>query len=220
MKLALIIIISISFLAGGIYYFTVDRSLSDKVSMPWHINVLDEHHIEVFDITLNETTLEQGRVRFGQLDGLALYQNLQGVFSLEAYFGKVSFGPLDARVIANLDVSQTDLKSMAEDAIKRMITDKGNTKWTLSDDVKRLQALRKIKSLTYIPSFGGLDAEFIKQRFGDPEKKETVDETTEQWLYPNQGVRILLDSEGKEVFEYMVPAEFKQLQVNNSFGEK
>lgn len=210
MKLALIIVLSLSLLAIGLFYFTVDHTPETSVAMPWHVTVHDDQHSEVFEIKLNETNLEQARVRFGQLEGISLYQDKAGIFSLEAYFGNVSIGLFSARIIANLQASQAELSAMTVNAYNRVITEQGSQKWTLKDEVKRQQSLRKVKSLTYIPGYSGMDASFIAQRFGEPESREKVDETTELWLYPKLGVRVLLDSDGKEVFEYMVLADFNQ----------
>lgn len=98
---------------------------------------------------------------------------------------------------------------MLESTIKRVPTEDGSLKWTLSQDVQQEQGGRKIKSLTYLPSYRGMDQEFIRERFGYPVKREVVDETTELWFYPEPGVRILVDNEGNELFEYLAPTDFK-----------
>ncbi len=209
MKLALLIITSVTLLAFALFYFTTDRSLNEPANMPWHITVHDSNHSEVFGIVLNKTTLEQARVIFGQLDGLALFQNEQDVYSLEAYFGKVTIGPFSARIIANLDVSQQELESLTEHTIKRIITDNGSQRWTLKADKQVEQGARIISSLSYIPAYSGMDQDFIKERFGEPDSRSVVDETTQLWSYPEQGVRIMVDNDGKELFEYMAPSAFK-----------
>lgn len=209
MKLALLIITSVTFLAFFLFYFTTDRSLNEPADMPWHVDVHDANHSEVFGIVLNKTTLEQARQQFGQLDGIALFQTQQGEFSLEAYFGKVTIGPFSARVIANLDVSQDELEALTDHTIKRIKTDDGSHKWTLKADKQVEQATRIIKSLSYIPAYSGMDQNFIKERFGEPVSRKVVDETAQIWFYPEQGVRIMVDNDGKELFEYTTQAQFK-----------
>jgi hypothetical protein len=209
MKLAFAIIFVFGLLAFALFYFSVDRTSPGSVAMPWHVEVHDAQHSEVFGIVLNQTDLQQARERFGQLEGMALFRNPQGIFALEAYFGKVNIGPFGARFIATLDIPQAQLEAMMADAIQRVVLEDGSMKWTLKQDKLAEQAARKIKTLSYIPSYRGMDAEFITQHFGQPERREAVGETGELLYYPKPGVRILVDSEGSELFEYLTPADFK-----------
>lgn len=211
MKLALLIISTISLLAFALFYFTIDRSAEGTVGdMPWQITVHDSYHSEVFGVVLNKTTLEQARQQFGKLDGIALFLNDQKEYSLEAYFGKVTLGPFTARLIANLDVSQEVLEELTEHTIKRIKTKDGSFKWTLTAPKQVEQGMRQIRSLTYIPDYKGIDLQFVLDRFGLPERQEKFDETTEILFYPDTGVRIMVDSEGKDLFEYSTPAQFMQ----------
>ena len=180
--------------------------------MPWHITVRDANHVEVFGIVLNQTSLEQAREHFGQLEALALYQNASGVYSLEAYFGKVFMGRFTARIIANLEAGQDELEALTLQAIKRVKTEDGSDRWTLNPDQLQEQGLRKISTLSYIPDYSGLDGDFILQKFGEPASRLPVSETAQLWAYPDRGVRILIDSQGKEIFEYMTPVQFKLLE--------
>lgn len=209
MKLALIIIASVSLVASVVFYFTTDRLSSEATDMPWHITVHDSNHVEVFGIVLNRTTLAQARDHFGKLDGVALFQNEQGEYSLEAYFGKLSIGPFSTRIIANLSASQGELESLTEHTIKRVTTKDGSQRWTLKSDKQLEQSLRAISSLSYIPVYSGMDQNFIREHFGEPESRKVVDETAQIWFYPKQGVKIMVDNDGKELFEYMAPAQFK-----------
>ncbi len=208
MKLALLIIASVTLIAVVLFYSTAEQSLNEPADMPWHITVHDAHHTEVFGIVLNTTTLEQARQKFGQLDGLALFKSMKGDYSLEAYFGKVTIGPFSARIIANLDVSQSELESLTEHTIKRVITKDGSQRWTIKTNKQAEQGVRLIKSLSYIPAYSGMDQAFITERFGEPESRKVVDETTELWFYPQQGVRIMVDNDGKELFEYTTQDQF------------
>lgn len=208
MKLALIIIVVISLLAAALFYFTTDRTSEIQVNLPWQVTVHDPLHSEVFGIALNKTTLDQARNLYGESDGLALFLNSQGHYSLEAYFGKVNAGPFSARIIFNLKAPQQELEKLTEHARKRIKTQNDSIKWTLKAEKQFEQGRRIIQSLTYIPDYSGMDQDFILQRFGQPENRQKVDENSAVWFYPELGVRILVDSEGKEMFEYSAPAQF------------
>ncbi len=211
MKLALLIIAIVSILASAIFFFTTDKFQNKPVDMPWHVTVLDDSHSEVFGIQLNTTTLQQLRKRFGKLDGIALFQTKQGVYSLEAYFGKISIGPFSARLVANLDATQSELEKLPEYAVKRVLSEDGTQRWTLKSEKQIEQDSRVISSINYIPVYSGMDQQFIKERFGEPDRVKVVDETTQLWSYPGLGVRIMVDNEGKEMFEYMTVGAFKTI---------
>jgi len=209
MKLAFKIIIVVTVLAIVLFYSTMKKPDGEAVDMPWHVTIHDQQHSEVFGIVLNKTSLEQARQQFGQLDGIALFQNEAGIYNLEAYFGKVTIGPFSARLIATLDAPQQEMEKLLEHTLKRVKTKDGSLKWTLQTDKQVEQGLRTIKYLTYIPSYSGMDGDFLKQHFGEPAERQKVDETTELWLFPELGVRLMVDSDGKEMFEYSSVADFK-----------
>jgi hypothetical protein len=211
MKLALRIIVIVSLVSFALFYFTMQKPSNEVLNLPWHVKVHDRQHSEVFGVILNKTTLEQARQQFGQLDGIALYQNADGIFNLEAYFGKVTMGPFSARLIANLGGSQQEMENLVEHTIKRLRVEDGDIKWTLTAQKQVEQGLRQVKSLTYIPTFSGMDSAFLEQRFGAPKSRQKIDATTELWLYPEMGLRIMLDSEGKEMFDYTSLFDFETI---------
>jgi hypothetical protein len=208
MKLALIIIFVVSLVATALFYFTTDRPSTVQLNMPWQVKVHDPMHSEVFSIVLNETTLDQVRDMYGDWDGLALFLNDSGEYSLEAYFSKVNAGPFGARVIVTMEAPQQELEKLTDHVTKRIKTRNDSIKWTLTAAKQLQQGDRRIRSLTYIPDYSGMDEGYLLQRLGEPEKRQKIDANSELWLYPEQGIRILVDSEGKEMFEYSAPAQF------------
>ena len=67
---------------------------------------------------------------------------------------------------------------------------------------------RPVRSLTYIPLYGELDAEFFRSRFGEPAAWRRIDDTSVQWFYPDRGLSILIDANSKEVLQYAQPRDF------------
>ena len=64
-----------------------------------------------------------------------------------------------------------------------------------------------ITALTYLPSID-LDEAVINARFGKPAEQVAQAEGTVYWLYPDQGLSILVDREGKEILQYVAPQDF------------
>jgi len=213
MKLALKIVAAVALLAFGLYFWATDfEQRPSRVDAPWQIELPAPGRLRVMGVTLGETTLEALRQRFGQVEGIALFRNPDGRFSLEAYIGKVNIGPLSGRWIVTLDASQPELEALTQRSIKRIKTGNDSIRWTLNKQAQAEQAERVVATLTMIPGYGGLEADFLRSRFGEPAEVRKVDETSEQWLYPDKGLRILLDREGKELFEYMPPEMMRREQ--------
>lgn len=211
MKLALKIVGVLTLITLLLFYFTLENPGVQQYAMPWNVTVDDPMHPEVLGITLNQTTLDEARTLFGKLESIALYQNPHGEFSLEAFFGKISFGPFSARIIALLDAPQEVLADLTEHTVKRVQTRDQSNKWTLDAQRQKEQGLRRIRSLTYLPDYRGIDQAYVRQYFGEPESIEELDATTVIWLYPQKGIKIMIDEEGRDLFEYMAPAEFEML---------
>jgi hypothetical protein len=80
-------------------------------------------------------------------------------------------------------------------------------------------SLRSVYGLTASPSLLGVKTSriylgaVILQRFGAPAERIRQGETLEHFLYPAQGLDIVLDSKGKEVLQYVAPADFARLRA-------
>ena len=99
--------------------------------------------------------------------------------------------------------------------MQRVLTEDGSHKWTLTQEKQEQQANRLIKSLAFIPGYRGMDQAFIEQRFGPPVRREKVDDTAELWFYPAKRVRVMVDNQGRDLFEYLAPADFETIYGAN-----
>ena len=66
-----------------------------------------------------------------------------------------------------------------------------------------------ITAITFIPSVN-LDPEAVLARFGEPVSRVTSGDT-EHLLYPARGLDVLVDPKGRELLQYVAPAEFSRL---------
>ena len=53
----------------------------------------------------------------------------------------------------------------------------------------------------------------ILERFGQPAERIRVGENLEHFLYPAKGLDVVLDSKGRELFQYVAPARFDALRA-------
>lgn len=178
-------------------------------NLPWQIQLHADGSSEVFGLRLGSTTVRQATAQLGLPEDIALFDQGADALALEVYFGTVSFGPLTAKVIAVLSASAEELQAILARSTKKEGASGGGFRHRLHLADQDAATERAIVALTYIPTHAGLDRDFLLQRFGPPDFFSEVGSDQELWLYPNQGLSLVYDSKGKEVFHYSLPAEFQ-----------
>lgn len=188
---------------------------SQRTDLPWQITVFPDGSSQVLDLRLGVSTLQDAMNKFGLPEGMALYLHNSTPANIEVYFGTVTLGPLKAKVIANLAVDSAQKEAMAQRAVKRESTPTGDPKLVLSAEDQQLLTSAAISNLSYSPTYGGLEADFFRERLGEPAAWKKGEESQVFWFYPDRGLTLLIDAEGKELFEYQRPDQF-QLPENTS----
>jgi hypothetical protein len=160
--------------------------------MPWQIELPGAGQSRVFGLTLGgaaASTLADARRLAAEAPKLALLAPQDAPPALEA-----------------------DLEAMRANAAKTSHLDSGIRKYVLHEsDQERAERL-PLAAIAFIPS-ASLDEAVILQRFGTPAERIRQGETLEHFLYPAQGLDVVLDSKGKEVLQYVAPAEFAKLRA-------
>ena len=188
---------------------TVNRKDIGDLSLPWLVTAHEDGTTSVLGLHLGEATLADAVGNFGEPEGIALFQKPDGQRSLECFFGTVRFGPLEAKVIVSLEADEWLLDGLTLRAVGRDRTVSGDTKLLLAESDKASLGGQVLKSIAYIPVYGGLDAAFFKDRLGEPAAFRREGRHAETWFYPALGLKLLIDREGKEVFEYVPPRAFR-----------
>jgi len=141
---------------------------------------------------------------------LALFEDKSGRYSLEAYYNELTRGGLSGKLVLVLEGDQVDLAGLRRRATSRRVLGSGNIRYTLSDADQLAAPSRRITGLDYIP-YVNLDVEMITARFGSPAERIPLEAGREHWLYPDEGLDILLDPEGRELLQYVSPKDFQAL---------
>lgn len=196
--------------------FACDRGDAPLVSLeevyPWQIVVLPDGRSRVFGITLGGSRLADAVAILGQDFRLALFENKGESLTLEAYYKEVTRGGLSGRMVLVLEAEQPELEAMRERAVKRRVLDSGAVRYTLTSQDYRAALEKTIYGLNYIP-YIHLDEDIVRRRFGEPAERIVIDPARQHWLYPDRGLDLLLDEEGKELLQYVAPAEFGRLRA-------
>ncbi len=183
--------------------------------MPWQIELPAPGASRVFGLTLGgprPSTLADAQRAFPEIAKLALLAPTDKPLALEAYFESVNVGPLTGKLVLSLAAAPAELEAMRDRAAKTDHLETGIRKFTLNDPDRVRADDMALAGIVFIPG-ASLDEAIILQRFGAPAERIRQGETLEHFLYPDKGLDLVLDSKGKEVLQYVAPADFARLRA-------
>jgi hypothetical protein len=179
--------------------------------LPWQIETLANGSSRVFGLELGRSTLDDARERFGDdmKVGIVAAQGEDG--ALEAYYNNVTAGVIAGKLILVAALDKATLTGLRERATQKVHMNDATYRYLLNND-DLLQSLRApIATIAFIP-VTDLDAETVLKRFGQPQERLRINDQVEHFLYPDQGLDLILDDSGKEVLQYVAPREFARLR--------
>jgi len=177
---------------------------------PWQITLLADGKTRVFGIVINETSVSEAARSLGSGFKIALFENEDHSLSLEAFIQDVTLGGLSAKVVLAIASDESEKTQFKERAKKREPLGNGVIRYVLSLEDHQLAASKVVNAISYLP-YVSLSEEMILSRFGEPAKRIKVSEHKVHFLYPETGLDLLLDKEGKELLQYVEPKEFNRL---------
>ena len=183
--------------------------------MPWQIEHPGPGQSRVFGLTLGggaASTLADALRLAKEAPVLALLTPQDAPAALEAYFENVSLGALTGKLVLSIAAAPGELESMRGNAAKTDHLETGIRKYVLHEADRQRAERLPLAAIAFIPS-ARLDEAVILERFGMPAERIRQGETLEHFLYPAQGLDIVLDSKGKEVLQYVAPTEFARLRA-------
>lgn len=187
------------------------RSVDKVANLPWQIEQTAGGSIRVFGIELGHTTVGDVELLVGEPAEVSLFDRGNEQRVVEAYFDNVDFSGLRARMVLVVALGKEELQAMYTRGARIANLGSGTRKVTLTkEDLSKVRATA-VNTITYIPRIN-LDAAMIEKRFGKPAQRIHEKESgIEHWLYPEVGLDIALDAEGKEVLQYVAPKRFDEL---------
>ena len=170
---------------------------------PWQIERLPNGTTRVFGIVPGQTTLGAAMAQLGDDNELAIIAAPGETGSLEVYYGHYTAGLIDGKLILVADIEPDTLASVQmrarrEGGTHRLLLDEGDL------PTARHAAVRAI---TFMPAFD-LDEEITRARFGLPAEVLPVSAQEQHLLYPELGLDLVLNANGKDVLQYLSPGDF------------
>lgn len=176
-------------------------------NLPWQIQVDDQGGSTVFGLRPGVSTLGEVRQKLGGELEVAIIAEPNEAGMLEGYYSQVSLGFVMARAVVTVEATEQAIIALRERALKARPMESSTRKITLHpDDLAAVEAM-PIKAISIIPTVN-LDEATVIQRFGQPGERLVVSEKRVHLLYPDKGLDVVVDTDGKELFQYVAPRQF------------
>lgn len=209
--LILIVLAAVVVAAALLRPTTGEHNTQAIAGLPWQIEILPDGHSRVFGLTLDTSTLADARERFGTDMEVAVIAAPGEAGSLEAYYPQVTAGVLTGKMILTAALDKKSVEGMRQRAVKKQHMESSTRKFSLDPDDLAQAYDTPIGSITFIPS-ASFDADIAVSHFGQPAERIRSSAQVEHLLYPTKGLALTLDSEGKEILQYVTPKQFARLR--------
>lgn len=187
------------------------------VPPPWQVDVQADGSSLALGLRLSHepgqaSTLAQVRQRFGPDTQIAIIAAPGEDGTLEAFVDPAQAGFIAGKLVITAELPAATLRGMRERAVKAEFMESTTRKYVLrrEDEAQALQA--RVVALNFIPQ-AALDADVITARFGQPAQRVRSNGHLEHFLYPQRGLDVVLDTEGKELLQYVAPRHFERLSA-------
>ncbi|MCL2022503.1 MAG: hypothetical protein FWG81_10685 [Betaproteobacteria bacterium] len=189
---------------------------ANNIGLPWQIELDEAGQTRVFGLSPGVSTLNDAIARLGEDMELAIMvaaniptgQEAKDA-ALEGYYNQIALDFVQARLVLTLDAPPEMIAAMLSRSVRGEYMRNGSRKYSLHPDDATLAATLPLVAFTLVPN-ARLDAETITLRFGPPAAIVSMGESMQHYLYPDKGLDIALDSKGKNVLQYVAPAEFEE----------
>lgn len=205
---------------------TPGQAKAKPSGLPWQVDTLPGGASKVMGLTLAPSaaaagsapgatqaasTLADALQQWGEAMQIAIIAAPGEDGLLEAFVDPASAGFITGKAVVTAQLSQGDIRAMRERAIKSEFMESTTRKYTLTPADLQIALKAPITALSFIPQ-ANLDADTVVARFGTPAERVRSNGHLEHFLYPAKGLDLALDSEGKELLQYVAPAEFDKLR--------
>ncbi len=192
-----------------------------NANLPWQIELDAQGSSTVFGLRPGISTLADVRRQLGDEIDVAIIAEPNEMGTLEGYYAQVALGFVLAKVIVTVDAKKELISEMRDRALKAKHMESTTRKITLNPD--DLAAIEKmpVKAISVIPSVN-LDEATVIQRFGPPGERLVVSDKRVHLFYPEKGLDVVVDGDGKELLQYVAPRNFAELRepLNKLEGDK
>ncbi len=199
-------------LVGAIWlYGSGPRTPAPAGERPWEAVVGPEGATRALGLTLGQSTLGDAVARFGKGVDVAIFESAGRPLALEAYFSEASAGGISGRLVLALAPSPAVLEGLKARSGAARKLQSGTLRHEVDARDAEVLASLTIASMTFVPT-ANLDEATVRSRFGEPVERLPLGEGAVRWLYPDRGLAVTLSEQGKEMIDYVNPADGERLR--------
>jgi hypothetical protein len=185
---------------------------STPTGLPWEIRTTPDGGSVVFGLEIGRSTLGDAAARFGPDVDVAIVATPDEVGTLEAFIASAQLGFVTGKLILTADLPTETIAAMRERAAHAEYMDGTTRKARLTKADLPTAMAAPLLAIGLIPSVN-LDEQMVLSRFGAPAERVRSSDHTEHLLYPDKGLDVVLDSNGKELLQYVAPRAFARLRA-------
>ena len=188
------------------------EKVDPNANLPWQIEVDGQGGSRVFGIRPGTQTLGEVRaILGGEAPEVAIIATPDEVGTLEAYYSELAFGFVLAKVILTVDTTPDMITAMRDRALKGKYMESSTRKILLHPDDLLAADAMPVRAISIIPK-ASLDEATVIQRFGAPGARVPIGDKRVHLLYPEKGLDVVVDADGKELLQYVAPRDFERLR--------
>ncbi len=187
-----------------------DDSSKSVEGLPWQIEILSDGSTRVFGLTLGQSNLGDAVDLLGDDMELAVMVGKDQRENLEMYYPKYRAGLLGGKLVLAADLDAAAVTGFRINAVNNVILGSGARKYLLKETDRERAYQAVIDNIAFIPAVN-LDHDIIIKRFGEPLAIIHSSNEAMHYLYPEKGLDVMLNEQGKEVLQYVSPDVFVRL---------
>jgi hypothetical protein len=180
--------------------------------LPWLISTTGDGGSQVMGLRLTTeasqaSTLGDALNRWGDKMTVAVIAAPNEVGSLEAYVDPMQAGFIGGKLVITAQATPAQIEAFKRSTRDVSFMESTTRQFKLSGEALQKALRAPIVALGFIPQ-ANLDEATIVARFGQPTERVRVNDELTHLLYPAQGLDIAVSTSGKELLQYVAPADF------------
>jgi hypothetical protein len=184
------------------------EAVSQAISAPWQIDAQPDGSLHVMGVRIGESTLGDAVQRYGKDTQVAVIAAPGEEGHLEAFVDPIQADFVMGKLVISAQATSAQLQGWRQRTVKAEFMESTTRRYMLTPE-DRAEALKAtVVGMSFIPQ-ASLDEAAVISRFGQPAERLRSTAHTEHLLYPDKGVDVMLDTEGKELIQYVRPVDFE-----------
>lgn len=208
-KMLMIAVALLLLLLAAYFYSSNQSSVTKDVAshgLPWQVEKTHDS-IRVFSIEIAHSSLRDVVNALGDDYQLAVMKRPKEAGVLEMYYTSFKTGPLAGKLILVAKLERAVVDDLIARSAKTSVLETGARKSTLTTVQAKDVMSATVIAITFAP-IARLDHDLVLSRFGKPQRVEKIDEFISHYHYPESGMTVIINLEGKDFVEYSQPVVY------------